>query len=166
MVSKIFKKVVNDSLADDLEKCGFFSDFQYGVKSSRSTADLLTIYLIGLLGLLIGLGLLELLHVKYSSLSTGFGLLVSLRKLKSYGISGRVFGFNSPYLSSRRLRVVLDGTSLQKYPVNARAPQVFILGPTLFLLCINDLPDDVVCNVVIYGDDGTFHCKCEQSFDL
>ena len=47
-----------------------------------------------------------------------------LHKLKSYGISGQIFGLISSFLSNRRLRVVLDGKSSQGS----------ILGPTLFLL--------------------------------
>ena len=42
VVSKIFEKLVNNKLVDHLEKCGLFSDFQYGFRSSRSTAQLLT----------------------------------------------------------------------------------------------------------------------------
>ena len=51
--------------------------------------------------------------------------------------------------------MVLDQKSLQEYPVNVGVPQGFILGPTLFLVHINDLPDDVICNIAIYSDDTT-----------
>ena len=43
LVSKVFEKLVNNRLVDYLEKCGLFPDFQYGFRSSRPTADLLTV---------------------------------------------------------------------------------------------------------------------------
>ena len=43
VVSKVFEKLVNNRIVDHLEKCGLFSDFQCGFRSSRSTADLLTV---------------------------------------------------------------------------------------------------------------------------
>ena len=43
LVSKVFEILVNNRIVDYLEKCGLFSDFQYGFRSSRSTADLLTV---------------------------------------------------------------------------------------------------------------------------
>ena len=43
VVCKVFEKLVNNRIVDHLEKCGLFSDFQYGFRSSRSTADLLTV---------------------------------------------------------------------------------------------------------------------------
>ena len=56
--------------------------------------------------------------------------------------------------------MVLDGKSLQKYPVNFGVPKVSILGLKLFLLHINELPDDVICNITAYGDDTTLYSKC------
>ena len=89
-----------------------------------------------------------------------------LHKLKSYEISGQIFSLISSFLSNRQLPVVLDGKSLQEYPVNAGVPQGSILGPTLFLLYINDLPDDVICNIAIYADDTTLYSRCDQASDL
>ena len=81
-------------------------------------------------------------------------------------MSGQIYGLISYFLSNRQVRVVLDGKSLQEYPVNAEVPQGYILGPTLFLLYINDLPVDIICNVAIYADDTTFYSKCDQASDL
>ena len=74
MVSIAFEKLVTNRIIYHLKKCDLFSDFQYSFRSSRSTADRLT---------------------------------------------------------------VVSGKSSQEYPVNARAPQEFILSPTLFLLYIS-----------------------------
>ena len=60
--------------------------------------------------------------------------------------------------------MVLDGESSQEYPVNAGVPQGCFLGPIPFLLYINNLPDDVICNIAIYADDTTLYSKCDQTF--
>ena len=88
-----------------------------------------------------------------------------LHKLKPYGISGQIFSLISSFLSNGRLRVVLDGKSSQEYPVNVGVPQGSILGPTLFLLYINDLPD-VICDIAIYADDTTLYSRCDRASDL
>ena len=53
----------------------------------------------------------------------------------------------------------LDETFSQEYPVNAGVPQGSILSPTLFLLYINDLTNDVICDIAIYVDDTTLYSK-------
>ena len=70
VVSKVFEKLENNRIIGHLEKCGLFSDFQYGFSQ---------FCLIELLGLLTSLGLLELWHLIYPRLLTGFGMLVFLK---------------------------------------------------------------------------------------
>ena len=62
--------------------------------------------------------------------------------------------------------MVLEGISLKEYPVNAGVPQRSIFSSTLFLLYINDIPDDIIGNIAIYGNDTTLFSKCDQGSDL
>ena len=164
--SKVFEKLVNNRIVDQLEICGLFSDSQYGFKSSQSTADILTLVSDRIGRAFNRSGATQAVALDISKAFDKVWHAGLLHKLKSYGISGQIFGLISSFLSNRRLRVVLDGKSSQEYPVNARVPQGSILGPTLFLLYINNLPDDVICNIAIYADDTTLYSQCDQAFDL
>ena len=62
--------------------------------------------------------------------------------------------------------MVLDGKSLQEYLVNARFPEGSILGPTLFLVYINDHLDDEICIITIYADDTALYTNCDQPTGL
>ena len=66
----------------------------------------------------------------------------------------------------RQLWEVLDGKSSQEYPVNAGVPQGSILGPTLFLLYINGLPDNVICDIAVYADDTALYLKFAWAANL
>ena len=77
-----------------------------------------------------------------------------------------MFGLISSFLSNRRLQEVLEGKSLQEYPVIAGVPQGSILGPTLFLLYITDFPDDVICDIAVFADDITLYSMCDRTSDL
>ena len=60
------------------------------------------------------------------------------------------------------MSVVLDGQKSSTKHVNAGVPQGSILGPTLFLLYINDLPDGMVSKLVMYADDTTLFNSTER----
>ena len=61
--------------------------------------------------------------------------------------------------------MVLDGKSSKEYPVDAGVPKGSILGPTLFLLYINDLADDVI-TIAIYANDTNVYSESDQEPDL
>ena len=166
VVSKVFEKLVNNRIVYDLEKCGLISDFQYGFRSSRSTADLLTVVSDRIARAFSRSGATPAVALDISKAFDRVWHAGLLHKLKSYGISGQIFSLISSFLSNRRLQVVLDGKSSQEYPVNAEVPQGSILGPTLFLLYINDLPDDVICDIAIYADDTNLYCRRDRASDL
>ena len=102
----------------------------------------------------------------YLRIWTRFSILVFFTNASLLECRGETFGLTSFFISNRRLRVVVDGTFSQIYPVNAVVPQGSILGPTLFLLYINDLPDDVICNNGIYAGHTTLYSIYDQVSDL
>ena len=144
LVSKVFEKFVNNMIDDHLEKCGLFSDFQYGFMSSWSTADLLTVVSDRIARAFNRSGATRAVALDISKAFDRVWHAGLLHKLKSYGISDQIFGLISSFLSNQRLQVVLNRKSSREYPVNAGVPHCSSFGPTLFLLYINDLPDDFI----------------------
>ena len=78
------------------------------------------------------------------------GLLFKLRQL---GLSEGLLMWINCYLSNRFQRVIIHGRTSSWLPVQAGVPQGSILGPLLFLVYINDIVDDLTCDVRIFADD-------------
>ncbi|MFZ2538543.1 MAG: reverse transcriptase family protein [Oscillospiraceae bacterium] len=78
------------------------------------------------------------------------GLLLKLNRI---GIKGNLFKWCQSYLSNRRQKVVINGQFSDIFYVLAGVPQGSILGPLLFLIFINDLVNDIECDMNLFADD-------------
>ena len=120
VLSKVFEKLINTRIFNHLEKCGLFSDFQYGFRPCRSTADLLSVVSDRIARAFSRSGATRAVALDISkAFDRVWHASLLLHKIKSYGISGQTFGAISSFLSNRRFQVVLDGKPSQEYPVNA-----------------------------------------------
>ena len=101
VVSKVFEKLVNNRIVDRREKCSLFSDFQYGFRSSRSTADLPTVVSGRIARAFNRFGATRVVALDISKAFNRLWHAGLLHKLKSYGISGQIFGLISSFLNNR-----------------------------------------------------------------
>ena len=113
--------------------------------------------------------LLFLIHQVYEALSKGLDVcFVSLdassafdrvwhdgliHKLKKKGITGRLLHWFVDYLSDRKQRVVIGGSKSEWIHIKAGVPQGSILGPLLFLIYVDDIIDNIACEILLFADD-------------
>ena len=163
VISKLFESVINNRILDHLAINNLLSDVQYGFRSSRSTADVLTVITHRLSEAMTGGNHSRVIALDISKAFDKVWHKGLLLKLSRYGISGKVLAVIKSFLSGRSLRVVVNGQSSDAHSINAGVPQGSILGPTLFLLFINDLPNHIINSLVdIYADDTTLY-RCTSS---
>ena len=76
-----------------------------------------------------------------------------LAKIHHYGIRGSTYNWIRSFLQNRNQQVVVDGATPDKVEVISGVPQGTVLGPLLFLMFINDLPDTVTSNTRVFAGD-------------
>ena len=162
IISKVFERVINNKIIGYLESSRLLSDKQYGFRHQRSTADLLTVVTERIYRALDRCGEAKSVALDISKAFDRVWHEGLLEKIHSYGISGNVFSILKAFLSERKLNVVIDGQQSETHPISSGVPQGSILGPTLFLIYINDLPDRLICDLVIYADDTTLYSSLDE----
>ena len=76
-----------------------------------------------------------------------------VHKLQRYGIRGRTNAWIKDFLTDRQQAVVVEGTRSDPLSVESGVPQGSVLGPSLFLLYINDLPERIKSKIHLFADD-------------
>ena len=84
-------------------------------------------------------------------------------KLDQYGISGELLTWFSNFLTNRYQRVVLEGCHSDLVLVRSGVPQGSILGPLLFLLYVNDIPDHLSSTTAMFADDTLLYDRCPST---
>ena len=97
---------------------------------------------------------LDVIYTDFSSAFQSVDHRFLLHKLQtSFGVSGQMLSLFGSYLTQRRQRVVLDGVTSEWCAVASGVPEGSILGPSLFLAFINDIPERLKSNCLLYADD-------------
>ena len=76
-----------------------------------------------------------------------------LYKVWCIGIRGNIYKWIEDFLSNRQQRVIINGKASKWQQVTSGVPQGSVLGPVLFLIYINDLPDTLNCQTKLFVDD-------------
>ena len=74
-------------------------------------------------------------------------------KLESYGLSNQIMKWVDKFLNERNQKVTVNGNESSNRPVTSGIPQGSVLGPILFVIYINDLPECVEANTYLFADD-------------
>ena len=163
IISKIIEKVVHQKANDFLNENNILYKFQSGFRNNHSTASCLS-YLNDKIikgfdsGLLTGMILIDL-QKAFDTIDHK----ILLGKMVHLNFSADVISWFKSYLAGRTFKVYVNEYSSSPGNLTCGVPQGSILGPLLFLLYINDMPESVSSDLFLYADDS---CLVFQHKDL
>ena len=152
-ISKLIEKLYSVRLISYLDKFNIISDDQYGFRSSHSTN-----HAIANIQETITSNLDKNRHTVsiFLDLSKAFDCVnhkILIEKLYYYGIRGPPLDFLKSYLTGRKQFTIVNGISSDLLEIICGVPQGSTLGPLLFLLYINDLPNASLFKSCLFADD-------------
>ena len=162
-MSKVLERIVYEQSIEFLDKYKILYKFQSRFRKNHST-DFCLSYLTDKIskgfdsGLLTGVILIDL-QKAFDTIDHNILLL----KMPSLGFSREVIDWYKSYLSSRKFHVNVHDKFSTSADLRCGVPQKSFLGPLLFLLYINDMPQAVDCDLFLYADDT---CLLFQHKDL
>ena len=159
-LSKVFERILHNQIQDYFKHNNLLYNGQYGFRPKHST-ELAALELVDRLTL--DLDKNEIPLCIFLDLSKAFDTInhqILLDKLKHYGFSELSLTLLSSYLNNRKQYVHLKNINSDSLDIHTGVPQGSILGPLLFIIYINDLPNSCSSlTPIIYADDTTLYTK-------
>ena len=150
---KVMESLVRDAVLDHVNINNLLSAEQHGFTSGRSCLTNLLVTLEEITKYLDeGLGV-DVIYLDYSKAFDTVPHKRLISKLTAYGINGKVIKWIQEFLSNRRQQVGVRGELSSWAEVISGVPQGSVLGPILFVLYINNLPDIVTSTAKLFADD-------------
>ena len=159
-ISKIFEKCIHRRILNFLDKFNILSPNQFGFRPRISTADALLKFIDFQYNVLNDKKYSCNIFIDFRKAFDTVDHSILLRKLDAYGVRGSAHKLLTNYLSNRRHYVSIENTSSNEHTTNMGIPQGSILGPLLFLIYINDLPNvSKEFNTILFADYTTLSFK-------
>ena len=168
VVCKVLESIIRDNIVKHMNDNQLFSQKQFGFLSKRSTV-LQLIRVLDIWSEILDQG--GSLDVIYMDFMKAFDKVPHRRlvyKVSKYGIKGKILDWISNFLTDRTQCVVINGVSSSIGNVTSGIPQGSVLGPLLFVIYINDLPDvvDAYTLVFLFVDDTKLFREIKSSADV